>query len=299
MRTIVIGSEGTAKKCAGKFIERLLRITYPDIKIVWRNDKSCDLIVRTHFKNVEPYWNRKKVPYIYWSGESRNVVLFPYHKNCVSLMSTIIKMPNLYYCPFATSSPYLTHLDSIRKFEGSKTRPYKVAYCSSLQVTIREKLFNLFAMRNKDCHALGKCCGNFSGRKRKIPDNWRSPNLLETYSQYDFVFALENTLKQGYITEKILNAFASGAVPIYWGDNIVEKFFNPKAFINVRKFKSLEACVIHVLSLSKERIYSMMSEPIFNQDTDQDFLDMIQFGRDGNKYYQRVSEHIFSMIEEK
>ena len=69
MKTIVIGSEGHAKKCVGSLIERLLKITYPDIKIVWRNGNNCDLIVRSHFKTIEPYWNRRRIPYIYWSGE--------------------------------------------------------------------------------------------------------------------------------------------------------------------------------------------------------------------------------------
>ena len=37
---------------------------------------------------------------------------------------------------------------------------------------------------------------------------------------------MENQKGDGYITEKILNAFTSGAIPIYWGSSNINQFFN-------------------------------------------------------------------------
>jgi len=42
---------------------------------------------------------------------------------------------------------------------------------------------------------------------------------------------MENTNSKGYITEKIINAFAAGAVPIYYGTPEVFDLFNRNAFI--------------------------------------------------------------------
>jgi hypothetical protein len=50
---------------------------------------------------------------------------------------------------------------------------------------------------------------------------------------------MENSVKPGYLTEKIGHAFASGSVPIYWGDTeTVNDFFNPASFLNVSDFAS-------------------------------------------------------------
>jgi alpha(1,3/1,4) fucosyltransferase len=42
---------------------------------------------------------------------------------------------------------------------------------------------------------------------------------------------MENTNQAGYVTEKILDAFIGGAVPIYWGASDVFDIFNRDAFI--------------------------------------------------------------------
>ena len=35
----------------------------------------------------------------------------------------------------------------------------------------------------------------------------------------------------GYVTEKIVNAFLAGSIPIYWGSRAVLEIFNPESFI--------------------------------------------------------------------
>ena len=36
-----------------------------------------------------------------------------------------------------------------------------------------------------------------------------------------------------YITEKIINAFRAGSIPIYYGSKRIDKYFNPKRFIQI------------------------------------------------------------------
>ena len=53
---------------------------------------------------------------------------------------------------------------------------------------------------------------------------------------YRFALAFENTSTPGYTTEKLVDAFAAGTIPIYWGDPEVGKIFNNKAFINCNEY---------------------------------------------------------------
>ena len=48
-----------------------------------------------------------------------------------------------------------------------------------------------------------------------------------------FVIAFENSVLDGYLSEKIVNAFLAKSVPIYFGhrDTVLE-LFNPDAFID-------------------------------------------------------------------
>ena len=61
-------------------------------------------------------------------------------------------------------------------------------------------------------------------------------------SEYKFSIAFENASYSGYTSEKILEAFAAGTVPIYWGDPDIAKVYNSKAFINLNEGKTLVMC---------------------------------------------------------
>jgi len=76
---------------------------------------------------------------------------------------------------------------------------------------------------------------------------------------------MENFKLSGYVTEKILNAFYSGAIPIYYGCDEINNYFNKDAFINVSNFKSLQDCVNYVINLSEDEIIKMQNQPFYNK----------------------------------
>lgn len=84
--------------------------------------------------------------------------------------------------------------------------------------------------------------------------------------EYKFAIVFENSSKPGYTTEKIINAYAAGNIPIYWGNRNIEEEFNPKSFINVFNFNSLEECIEYVEKVdSDDELYlQIQREPIFN-----------------------------------
>ncbi|GAA8657968.1 glycosyltransferase family 10 [Helicobacter pylori] len=71
-------------------------------------------------------------------------------------------------------------------------------------------------------------------------------NKSEFLSQYKFNLCFENSQGYGYVTEKILDAYFSHTIPIYWGSPSVAKDFNPKSFVNVHDFKNFDEAIDYI-----------------------------------------------------
>lgn len=88
---------------------------------------------------------------------------------------------------------------------------------------------------------------------------------VEAQRRYRFTIAFENTRYPGYVTEKILHAFAARTVPIYWGAPEVALDFNPEALIDARDYADLDALVDAVLAIDNDaaRWNELVSAPVF------------------------------------
>ena len=56
-------------------------------------------------------------------------------------------------------------------------------------------------------------------------------NVADMFTEYRFALVMENTATANYITEKPLNGFLGGTIPVYFGTTDVFKVFNKRAFI--------------------------------------------------------------------
>jgi hypothetical protein len=266
---LIIGSEKCGYDYGGKILEYLVKKINPAVDLIVQDCNISDVIISSHMFTIYPCdsINKTKKNYIYFSGEAYEPPLSQYHDKYISILTVLNNKPNQIYIPYFLSSPYL-YLE--RKYVNNK-RPYLLAYCCSNPVKEREDFFNIFVQKTttKDCHSFGSCKGKFPATHiGKLPGTWYSGEIIEKYKDYKFVIAMENQNKQGYVTEKILNAFYSGAIPIYWGSSNISDFFNKNAFINVADFESYEKCVEFILNLSDEQINNIMKEPIYNQNND-------------------------------
>jgi len=78
-------------------------------------------------------------------------------------------------------------------------------------------------------------------------------NKFETLKQYKFAFCFENSIFPGYITEKILDAFYAGTVPIYLGAPDVLQFVPKGCFVDFRDFADLEQLNKFLLSVDEAK----------------------------------------------
>ena len=274
---------------ARNVLDYFLKRIYPGKNIKWvENNKSSKLIVYTKYgRNTT---NKSKL-YIGFSGESYAPPLLPKGYKGLYFLAHKKLCQNTLHFPYFLSSPYLYK----EPIDNNIERPFLLAYCNSNPVQQRECFFSTMVQKTspQQCHSLGKCNGSIIQTARRIEGDWTSNKLVEAYTQYKFVIAMENYQKPGYVTEKILNAFYSGAIPIYWGAPDIDEYFNPKAFINVSDFKNINECVDYVINMTTQQRNIMTSQPIY-ANTDIAFLmydeDPVNELRD--TYTKKISEFL-------
>jgi hypothetical protein len=296
---IYIGSEGMGI-WGKKIINYLLKLAFPNKNIIWENNNKTHIIVKSNFANHEKNWNAVKKPYIYWSGEVYNPSISPYESKSIHIetITTNINNLNTYYIPFCNS--IIKYNEPLIKKYKFDTNRLLCAYCCSNPVKLREQFIDLLANKYNDIgvYALGKCAGTSKKIIHKpISGSYTDDALIKEYSNYAFVICMENQNVDGYITEKIINGFKSGAIPIFWGDSKKAKeFFNEKAFICINDYSTIDECVNYIINLfnDKEKLIKMASEPVYK---DNIIPDILQIDNCDNppEIYKNIAQNIYNM----
>lgn len=93
-------------------------------------------------------------------------------------------------------------------------------------------------------------------------------NKTEFLSSYKFSIAMENTEGQGYISEKILDSFLAGTIPIYYGGYMIDEFINPKSFILIRNENDMKNKIEYIKKIDNDdKLYrKIINEKLFIDD---------------------------------
>jgi len=83
--------------------------------------------------------------------------------------------------------------------------------------------------------------------------------------KHRFYMAFENARYPGYTTEKIADGMTNGCIPIYWGDPLVGRDFNPRSFVDVSTFPDDDAAIRHILDIESQPdlYHRYLEEPFF------------------------------------
>jgi len=134
----------------------------------------------------------------------------------------------------------------------------------------------------------GKCYTNIHGKVR---------NKIKFLSKYKFSIAMENSRGDGYLSEKIVQSFRAGTIPIYYGDYLVDEFINPKTYILIKGDKDIDKKIEYIKKIDNDnKLYMEITKekPII----DNKFIEKIDkkeiieflyniFSQDKNKAYRR------------
>ncbi|XP_075519021.1 alpha-(1,4)-fucosyltransferase [Primulina tabacum] len=114
-------------------------------------------------------------------------------------------------------------------------------------------------------HSFGKCLNNVGGLDMALslyPECMKSTeeapkwwdHLHCAMSHYKFVLAIENTMTDSYVTEKLFYPLDSGAVPIYFGAPDVWNFVPPHSIIDGTQFSSMVELANYIKSLANDPV---------------------------------------------
>lgn len=152
---------------------------------------------------------------------------------------------------------YVLYASPERLLEARKTMPSQVppGFCSFVvsnagkKKTQRRVDFFHALSRYRQVDSGGRYLNNIGS-----PISGGSREKVDFLSKYKFNIAFENESKPGYTTEKIVEAFLAGTVPIYWGNPLIAEEFNPESFINAHDFPVERDLLNYIIHLDRNAL---------------------------------------------
>lgn len=149
---------------------------------------------------------------------------------------------------------YLWNHDSYFSLDNRKQQDWakgKGKFCNFLYGNNNQNLDGV-AARNKFFSLLSQYKGVDSGGGVLNNMGIRVQDKIKFLQDYKFTIAFENQVSDGYVTEKIIDPFISGSLPIYRGSPNVFQDFNQGSFINALDFPDLESLVHRIIEIDKD-----------------------------------------------
>ncbi|QQW90725.1 glycosyltransferase family 10 domain-containing protein [Helicobacter pylori] len=216
-------------------------------------------------RKILSYQNTKRVFYT-GENEAPNFNLFDYAIGFdeLNFNDRYLRMP-LYYASLHykaeivndTTSPYKLKADSLYALKKpshqfKENHPHLCALIKNESDPLKRGFGSFVAsntnapVRNAFYEALNSIWPVAGGGAVKNTLGYNVKNKNEFLSQYKFNLCFENSQGYGYVTEKILDAYFSHTIPIYWGSPSVAKDFNPKSFVNVHDFNNFDEAIDYI-----------------------------------------------------
>lgn len=170
---------------------------------------------------------------------------------------------------------YVFYVDDARRLVKS------AGFDATADLRAKTKFCN-FVVSNPRCPQRNRFFRMLNRRKRVDSGGRHFNNLgqpiadkLAFVRDYKFTLAFENSVSDGYTTEKLVEPMLAGSLPIYWGNPQVARDFNPHSFIDVSAFPNFDAAIEHILKVdADDALYlSYLREPWFNGDTPPSWFD--------------------------
>ena len=99
---------------------------------------------------------------------------------------------------------------------------------------------------------------------------YQNKKLISLFNEYKFIYCYENSFTNGYITEKIFNAFFSRSIPIYGGPIDTNIYFNKESYISVND--SDIYTYIEELNNNKDKYTDIINKTKINNTQENDYI---------------------------
>jgi hypothetical protein len=147
-------------------------------------------------------------------------------------------------------------------YKRARYEQYRYANTQSLN-ELRLRLMLFFSKHSKLCiYGPGWSAG------KNIPKKYREDlslmatsdylgvckNKIDVLRGYTFALCIENVRWPGYVTEKIIDCFVAGTIPIYFGAPDIEKLIPSDAYIHLDNFSNWNDLLDYIQNMSLEDI---------------------------------------------
>ena len=172
--------------------------------------------------------------------------------DCIKIFLSIEnREPNLFYTDYAIGIHYLNKGD--RYFRKPTETHQLTAIHSVYNVTkvkgidIKKKKFCAWVVSNGSGRVRNQFYDKLSEYKKIDSGGSFRNNIgrtvddkLKFLADYKFSICFENSKAQGYISEKLSDAFEVGTIPIYYGDDTILELLNNRSYIHIRNESEFE-----------------------------------------------------------
>ena len=243
--------------------------------LIFSNDQTdADIIVASSFGSERRNIINKKAIRIFYTGENERPDLtfgeYSLSFDFDTYNGRNLRLPHWYLYVNWWNEPNFEHAAQISLEQlNKKWDPEEIwnrnEFCSIMignPVQNRLTVANLIDSTFGKVHCYGRVFGNpYDGDKVK---------LLE---KYKFNICFENSITDGYVTEKLLQAKVAGCIPIYYGHSTYTKDFNPMCAINYADFADDSGLIDQMYHLNnKDNFVLRAKEPLFHTMPNLDFI---------------------------
>lgn len=227
--------------------------------------QNPDIVIHSIFNEMQdtPKYKCKKILFL---GENYNPVLFksdysisfmPHSETNYRLplwQYFLILNPDMKTCLFGNR---IQHKNFDRFCSFTVSNPYNFIRNSAYdQLSSYKKVHSYGRFKTNDL-ALQKLSNGIYWRDAK----YKFFNLIK----HKFSLVFENNGHPWYCTEKLMDSFLAGSLPIYWGDTKVKEDWNTEAFIYISNYENWLK-KIKELDENSQLFDSYYNKPIFTEE---------------------------------
>ena len=141
--------------------------------------------------------------------------------------SNVFGIPFLHFYLYSNSID-VSPLSSKRAYLGNKEK-----FCLfSVSNGVPQERIEFFKELSK--YKAVDSCGKVLNTGYMCPGNYHSDEYRKYISQYKFMICFENTSSKNYLTEKLMIAYHSGTIPIYWGCTNIDEYINRDSILYLK-----------------------------------------------------------------
>ena len=251
------------------YFYHLLSMKY-DVEI---DDKNPDIVFYSLFGSENKKYNKDAFIKVFYTGENRRPdfnecnysISFDYLDDNHNLRLPLWVLHfNWFKRPYIESRDHAYLHDTKSFLEKNINLENKNKFCSFIASNPNSSKRIDFAIklnRYKKVDSPGRVLNNIPN----LPGRGDQIYKILFLNDYKFNISFENSSYDGYCTEKIVHSMFSNCIPIYYGDKMVFKDFNPKSFLNLHNYESDEHLINDIIEIDNNivKYKQILEEPWF------------------------------------